>query len=45
MSTDWFGNAWAPGLPYAQAIDEGLNKLADMLTEPEQLRRLLLGDA
>jgi len=36
-----FGGAQA----YAQAIDESLNKLADMLTEPEQLRRLLLGDA
>jgi len=30
---------------YAQAIDQCLNKLADMLTEPEQIRRLLLGDA
>jgi len=36
-----FGGAQA----YAQAIDESLNKLADMLTEPEQLRCLLLGDA
>jgi hypothetical protein len=36
-----FGGAQA----YAQAIDESLNKLADMLAEPEQLRRLLLGDA
>jgi L-seryl-tRNA(Ser) seleniumtransferase len=36
-----FGGAQA----YAQAIDESLNRLADMLAEPEQLRRLLLGDA
>jgi L-seryl-tRNA(Ser) seleniumtransferase len=36
-----FGGAQA----YAQAIDESLNRLASMLTEPEQLRRLLLGDA
>ena len=36
-----FGGAQA----YAQAIDESLNTLAGMLAEPEQIRRLLLGDA
>jgi L-seryl-tRNA(Ser) seleniumtransferase len=36
-----FGGAQA----YAQAIDESLNRLASILAEPEQLRRLLLGDA
>jgi hypothetical protein len=36
-----FGGAQA----YAQAVDEGLTKLADMLIEPEQIRRLLLGNA
>src|SRR5262249_3428657 len=36
-----FGGAQA----YAQAIDDCLNKLADMLAEPAQIRRLLLGDA
>jgi len=36
-----FGGAQA----YAQAIDDCLNKLADMLAEPAQVRRLLLGDA
>ncbi len=36
-----FGGAQA----YAQAIDESLNKLANMLTEPEQIHRLLLGNA
>jgi L-seryl-tRNA(Ser) seleniumtransferase len=36
-----FGGAQA----YAQAIDASLNRLASLLTEPEQLRGLLLGDA
>jgi hypothetical protein len=98
MSTDRFGNAYAPGLPYArgrilssteddfckllgiitvhfvglppgtsalmfkfiapevlkrfggaqayaQAIDKSLNRLANMLTEPAQIHRLLQGDA
>jgi hypothetical protein len=36
-----FGGAQA----YARAIDESLNRLADMLAKPEQIRRLLLGDA
>jgi L-seryl-tRNA(Ser) seleniumtransferase len=36
-----FGGAQA----YAQAIDACLNTLAGMLAEPEQLRRLLLGEA
>ncbi len=36
-----FGGAQA----YAQAIDDCLNKLAGMLAEPAQIRRLLLGDA
>jgi len=35
-----FGGAPA----YAQAIDDCLNKLAGMLAEPAQIRRLLLGD-
>jgi hypothetical protein len=29
---------------YARAINACLNTLAGMLTEPEQIRRLLLGD-
>lgn len=36
-----FGGAQA----YAQAIDDCLNKLANLLAEPAQIRRLLLGDA
>jgi hypothetical protein len=36
-----FGGAQA----YVRAIDESLNRLASMLTEPEQIRYLLLGDA
>jgi len=36
-----FGGAQA----YAQAIDDCLNTLAGMLTEPAQIRRLLLGQA
>jgi hypothetical protein len=36
-----FGGAQA----YAQTIDDCLNTLAGMLTEPAQLCRLLLGDA
>ena len=35
-----FGGAQA----YARAIDASLNTLAGMLAEPEQIRRLLLGD-
>jgi L-seryl-tRNA(Ser) seleniumtransferase len=36
-----FGGAEA----YVQAIDACLDKLAGMLAEPAQIRRLLLGDA
>jgi L-seryl-tRNA(Ser) seleniumtransferase len=35
-----FGGAQA----YAQAVDASLNTLARLLTEPEQIRRLLLGE-
>jgi L-seryl-tRNA(Ser) seleniumtransferase len=35
-----FGGAQA----YAQAINAGLDTLAGMLADPEQIRRLLLGD-